>query len=611
MKSKQKKRYLWPIAIAIFGATAWFAVSYTIELAKLPSPSEMIKRSAINALPRAESLTGSYLAWRSAKRDHAIDDAASFIEISLKKDPGNIELMYEALRIYVQADQMEKALDIAKKMKKLKSQDPLMVMVLLSDAVKRDDVSASDEILAMPTQPGFLSLIKPLFNGWASLPAMPKDQPIHMEKEIANAGFLSPFFRYQLALMNDVAGHKKEAESYYNDMIEQPESTPYRIIQAKANFYLRQGNKTKAQDAYDAYAEHHPDSYLIPDKLPDGDKMPNEITPLVANEREGMAEVFFTMASLFYGESMAQDALLYLRIALDLREDLPPAQIMLAGIFEQRKDYDEAINVYQSMAADNAFYKRGQIRMALNYEAKGDTKKAISILKHISDKDIDDVEATTSLGDVYRSEKSYKKAMQSYSQAIERSKKRDAGAKWTLYYARGICYERIEEWGKAEADLLHALSLENNQPDVLNYLGYSWLIQNKHITQAKQYIKLAVEERPNDAHIIDSMGWAHFMVGEWGQAVDYLEQAVNITPQDATVNDHLGDAYWRVGRRIEAIYQWQRALGLDPDEEDIASINEKIENGLPAIDESTLLHETPTKDAVAAAEKNNKDATVK
>lgn len=602
---KQKNRYLWPIAIVAFGAGAWLAVSYTIESAKLPSPSTIISLTSEKVYPRTETLTGSYLAWRSAKRDHATQDAADFMDISLRKDPNNTELMYEALRIYVVANQMDKARDIANKMKKQQSQDPLMVMILLADAIKRNDIEASAEMLALQTQPGFLSLIKPLFNGWASLPALPKDQPIHMDKEVTKAGFLSPFFRYQLALMNDVLGHNKEAERYYEEMIEQPEAAPFRVIQAKANYYMRQGNQTLAQTAYDLYDEHHPDSYLTPKTLPDADKMPADIAPLVADARDGMAEIFFTMASLFYGESMSQDALLYLRIALDLRPDLPPAQIMMASIFEQQKDYDAAIAIYQSMSSDSAFYHRGQIRMALNYEAKDDLKKAIRILKQLSEQDSDDIEAVTSLGDVYRADKDFKRAAAAYSTAIERAKKRDGEAKWALYYARGICYERMDQWELAEKDFLHALDLETNQPDVLNYLGYSWLVQNKHITQAKQYIKLAVEERPHDAHIIDSMGWAHFMVGEWDKAVEYLEQAIDLTPQDPTINDHLGDAYWRVGRRIEAVYQWQRALGLEPEEDDIPKIQEKIENGLPSVDDSMLARETPTRDALAVAEEEN------
>jgi Flp pilus assembly protein TadD len=130
--------------------------------------------------------------------------------------------------------------------------------------------------------------------------------------------------------------------------------------------------------------------------------------------------------------------------------------------------------------------------------------------------------------------------------------------------------------------LLHALTLEPNQPDVLNYLAYSWLVMNKNIVRAREYLDIAVEMRPDDAHIIDSAGWAYYLSGDFNKAVEYLEKAAGIIPDDATINDHLGDAYWRVGREVEARYQWQRALQFDPEEAAAKAIREKLKSGLPA-----------------------------
>ena len=90
----------------------------------------------------------------------------------------------------------------------------------------------------------------------------------------------------------------------------------------------------------------------------------------------------------------------------------------------------------------------------------------------------------------------------------------------------------------------------------------------------------AVELRPEDGYIVDSLGWVYYRLGDYENAVVQLERAVELTPIDPTINDHLGDAYWRVGRYAEARFQWRRALSFNPDEEQRPLIEGKIERGL-------------------------------
>jgi Flp pilus assembly protein TadD len=200
------------------------------------------------------------------------------------------------------------------------------------------------------------------------------------------------------------------------------------------------------------------------------------------------------------------------------------------------------------------------------------------LLKEHAERDQNDTESLIALGDIYRSDKEFNEAIKAYDAAISRLKNTEADH-WGIYYARGICYERTGQWEKAENDFNHALELEADQPDVLNYLGYSWLVRGEHVLKAREYIQQAFDQRPADAHIIDSMGWAYYMIGEFGQSVEYLEQAAELTPHDATINEHLGDAYWRVGRQIEAQFQWKRALQFEP--EDPKALQAKLDTGLP------------------------------
>jgi Flp pilus assembly protein TadD len=153
-------------------------------------------------------------------------------------------------------------------------------------------------------------------------------------------------------------------------------------------------------------------------------------------------------------------------------------------------------------------------------------------------------------------------------------------AHWTLFYVRGIAFERSKQWDKAEADLKKALELSPDQPLVLNYLGYSWVDQGRNLDEGLAMIKKAVELQPDDGFIVDSLGWAYFRLGRFEEAVTELERAIELQPDDPVLNDHLGDAYWKVGRQLEAQFQWSHAKELKPEATELAKIEAKLKNGL-------------------------------
>jgi len=147
---------------------------------------------------------------------------------------------------------------------------------------------------------------------------------------------------------------------------------------------------------------------------------------------------------------------------------------------------------------------------------------------------------------------------------------------------RGIIYERIGQWPKAEADFKRVLSIEPDNVDTLNYLGYTWVDRGENLTEAFDMIRKAVEKEPNSGAIVDSLGWAHYKLGQYQEAKNKLEDAVVLSPSSATIIDHLGDVYWKLGRKREASYQWQRALEYDPTDDERVNINLKLKGGLEA-----------------------------
>ena len=134
-----------------------------------------------------------------------------------------------------------------------------------------------------------------------------------------------------------------------------------------------------------------------------------------------------------------------------------------------------------------------------------------------------------------------------------------------------------KDWPGAEKDLLHARALAPDEPDVLNYLGYSWADRGERLGEALALLKTAAAKSPNSGAIIDSLGWAYFKVGDLEKAVENLERAVELEPSAADINDHLGDVYAAVGRSLEARYQWQRVLTLEASDELKASAQAKID----------------------------------
>jgi Flp pilus assembly protein TadD len=219
------------------------------------------------------------------------------------------------------------------------------------------------------------------------------------------------------------------------------------------------------------------------------------------------------------------------------------------------------------------------LRVAANLDATGNRAEALRRLGNIVTLNPDDIDALSTYGDLLRADEQYLKAADVYTKALAVSGG-DLPTDWRFYYVRGIAYERAKQWPKAEADFLKALDLNPGQPQVLNYLGYSWVDQGINLDKALVMIQQAVKAAPNDGYIVDSLGWAFYKMGRYEDAVDTLEKAVQLASTDPEINDHLGDAYWRAGRTTEARFQWNIAASVDKEGKVKERVLPKLANGL-------------------------------
>jgi tetratricopeptide (TPR) repeat protein len=146
---------------------------------------------------------------------------------------------------------------------------------------------------------------------------------------------------------------------------------------------------------------------------------------------------------------------------------------------------------------------------------------------------------------------------------------------------RGVAYERIGDWDKAEKDLLSSLEASPDQAYVINYLAYSWIEQGVKIEQSLKMLEKANNLKSNDPYIIDSLGWALFKLERYKKAKSFLQTAVQLMPADPTINDHYGDVLWKNGNRIQARYYWNYVLKLEDSKKNLKEIiNKKLIFGL-------------------------------
>jgi tetratricopeptide (TPR) repeat protein len=301
---------------------------------------------------------------------------------------------------------------------------------------------------------------------------------------------------------------------------------------------------------------------------------------LVDSPQAGAAEALYGLGSSIGRRGGEDLALVYLHLALYLEPNHQMAMLSLADLYEALKKPDLAIKIYDKIPQSSALHRNAEIQIASNLDALERTDEAKKRLEKLLVDHPNDNEAILALANILRSRKEFGECADSYSKALANIPTPEK-PNWVIFYFRGICYERSKQWPRAEADLKKALELYPDQPLVLNYLGYSWVDQGTNLDEGMNMIRRAVEQRPDDGYIVDSLGWANFRIGNYDEAVKDLERAVELKPDDPTINDHLGDAYWRVGRVLEARFQWTHARDLKPEPEDVPKIEAKLKSGLP------------------------------
>ena len=528
---------------------------------------------------RSLTTSGSYLAARHASVERDANSASAFYLSALRTDPKNNELLDRAFISSVADGNIDEAVKLAERILTVDKSNRVARLVVGVQDLKLKKYAAAQLNINQSIRGPITDLVATLLSGWAIYGAGDTKAAVASIDKLTGPEWYPIFKDLHAGMMLDLAGKEKDAGTRFERAYKLDDSM-LRVAESYARWLSRNKDDSAAAGIYQAFDKKLARHPLVLEGLREtkaGKKMP----PLVDSPQAGAAEALYGIGASLTRRGGEDLALVYLQLALHLVPNHPLALLSLADLYESVKKPQMAIKVYERVPANSPLKRNAQIQLATDLDSADRSDEAIKILKNVTAEDPKDLEAIMALGNIERGRKKFADCAQTYSQGIDVLPPNNDKANSVYYYYRGICEERSKQWNKAEADMRKALEMQPEQPHVLNYLGYSWIDQGVNLDEGMKMIKRAVEQRPDDGYIVDSLGWAYYRIGNYEEGVKNLERAIDLKPEDPTINDHLGDAYWRVGRTLEAKFQWAHARDLKPEPDDLPKIEAKIENGLP------------------------------
>ena len=386
-----------------------------------------------------------------------------------------------------------------------------------------------------------------------------------INKEIGDLGFINFVFQ------NSYLG-ENSSEEYFLNLFNKSQMDYSRYIYFYINYLISKDRYKEAKEITDSADVINSSLLILQTKKWIDTKKFKKISSLFFFEKESdiLGEFFYLISSLYSSEGDYIKANFYLKISNFLNPKFKFNQTLIAENFYINKNYAQSKIAMQGLNKDDGIYywykikKNSQIIFKENGVEKSYSylKKNFKKIKNPSEKILFD------MANLSKSFKKYDEAIKYYNKILPKLDK-DSATYAEVLYRRGSGFERLGNYNKSDIDLLKSLNIEPDDAYVLNYLAYSWLERNYKIDEAMQMLEKAYDQEPEDPFIIDSIGWAHFLTGNYIKAEEFLKKAIQIMPDDPIVNDHYGDILWMLDRKIEAVYYWKGVLSLDDAEEEI------------------------------------------
>lgn len=574
------------------------ALALSVALAP-PLRAEGEAANGASVAASVESATpdsGAYLAARAAEAGADFRVAAGWYARALMADPSNLSLMEGSIYSNLNLGEIGLAAEVAQHIKAKGQTSQLADMALLADEAQREDYVAIVKGAEEGRKAG--ALIDELSLAWAIFGEGRMSDALAAFDKVSETQGGEAFGLYHKAMALALAGDFERADAILSGKTNPAINLNRRGVIARIQILSQLERRDEALKLLEQAFGTDPEPGIdaMRDTLKAGEALP---FTAIRSARDGIAEVFFTVATVTNGESDPGTTLLHARVAAALRPDHAEALLLAAAMLEGLNRYDLAAEAYAAFPADDPSFYSAEIGRADALYELGNKDAAIEAMQGVARHYPQLIVAQTALGDILRRDERWSAALPAYDAAIKLAGEPQR-PHWILFFSRAICHERLGNWPAAEADFRKALALNPGRPEVLNYLGYALVERGEKLDEALKLIQEAVAAAPRQGYIIDSLAWAYFTLGRYDEALAPMEKASLLEPVDPIVTDHLGDVYWAVGRTREAEFQWHRALSFSPEEKEAVRIRRKLEIGLDAV----LAEEGATPLAEVKAAKN-------
>lgn len=535
---------------------------------------------SIAGMVRAEISFGGYLAGRHALSTKDFDAASTYLSRAIEDDIENPELLNGLISVQVSLGDIGAAKISSDNLDLLGVQTQLSNMVKIAIQLRnRDFDNAKQQI---ENEQGINPLLDKIVTGWAFADEGNFENAETIFDEIGKGSSLAQFSQMQKASMLAAYGRYESALNTIENLEKNSNRISIDARALKVQLLLKLDNKEEATEYFSKIfgdgvnsdaanlrmqVEDHPNAYSIEESL---------------SLEAGIAYAFYAIADILKDDADPNTALLYARLAQYLNENSQKAILLAADLLEQMGQYDLAVEEYAKISPSSSYFLSSELGRVGALRDGGKTEAALEVLYYLSREFSDIGIVHNSLGDFLRREERYSEAKIAYDRAVDIYRENN-NVSWVVLYARGITHERLQEWDKAESDFRNALTINPDQANVLNYLGYSLIDRGEKLDEAMTMIEKAVSLQPESGYIVDSLAWGLFKLGQYETAIPHMEKAAELMPVDPIVTDHLGDLYWAVGRQLEAKFQWRRALSFDPELKDATRIREKLRIGLDRV----------------------------
>ncbi|GEO85071.1 hypothetical protein GCM10007920_43890 [Ciceribacter naphthalenivorans] len=588
-------------------------------------PSGIVHAQATDEVKPAESETfdsqsvdtfsGAFLAARTADADRDYENAIALYKKALSFSPNELDIQERLMIAQFMNGDFDDGVALAEELKNDEAIERVTSVARALEAIRRQDFAGAEKILTYSGPNDLDRLMNQLLVAWAKVGAGQGKEALALVEGLKGPDWYGIFQHYNAGAIAALIGEPDAARRNFTDAVVDKSGaatapdTFTRTIISLATLEAQQGNKQKALDAIsagDALIANFAPFKALRERI-NADEKPDSLAKTAA---EGAAGVLFSIGGALNRDGAGDTVTLYLQLARALDPTSADTLILLGGIAENAKQPERAIRFYSEVPATSPMRRISELQLGMTLAETGKVDEARQHLQSLISSDPSDIRSYLAYGSVLSDAKDYPAMAENYDKAVEIIGSNPVRSDWSIFFQRGIAYERLKKWDQAEPNFRKALELNPDQPQVLNYLGYSWVDMNRNLEEGLDMIRKAVELRPDDGYIVDSLGWAYYRLGRFDEAVTELERAAELKAGDATINDHLGDGYWRVGRKLEATFQWKRALASKPELAEIPKIEAKLRDGLPEVTPRVVAKDTEAAqaDAMSDAEKGQAPA---